>query len=116
MTWSTSAGTYLILGAAILLEVLGTTALKASEGFTRLVPGTVTAVAYMASFYLLSLALKTLPMGIAYAVWSGVGIVLISTVGWVYYGQRLDLPAVIGLGLIVAGVLVVNLFSRSVGH
>ena len=116
MTWSASAGTYLILGAAILLEVLGTTALKASEGFTRLVPSTVTAVAYMASFYLLSLALKTLPMGIAYAVWSGVGIVLISTVGWVYYGQRLDLPAVIGLGLIVAGVLVVNLFSHSVGH
>ena len=70
----------------------------------------------MVSFYLLSLTLRTLPIGIAYAIWSGVGIVLISAVGWLLYGQRLDAPAVLGLGLIVAGVLVVNLFSRSVGH
>jgi small multidrug resistance pump len=80
------------------------------------VPSLVTAVAYMVSFYLLSLTLRTLPIGIAYAIWSGVGIVLISAVGWLLYGQRLDAPAVLGLGLIVAGVLVVNLFSRSVGH
>ena len=79
-------------------------------------PSLVTAVAYMVSFYLLSLTLRTLPIGIAYAIWSGVGIVLISAVGWLLYGQRLDAPAVLGLGLIVAGVLVVNLFSRSVGH
>ena len=96
--------------------MLGTSALKASDGFTRLVPSLVTAVAYMVSFYLLSLTLRTLPIGIAYAIWSGVGIVLISAVGWLLYGQRLDAPAVLGLGLIVAGVLVVNLFSRSVGH
>ena len=116
MNWSSTAGAYLILGAAILLEVIGTTALKASDGFSRLWPSAITAVAYGVSFYLLSLVLKTLPVGIAYAVWSGVGIVLISTVGWLYYGQRLDMPAMIGLGLIVAGVLTVNLFSKSVGH
>lgn len=107
---------YVLLGIAILSEVLGTTALKASEGFTRLWPSTLTVVSYAFSFYLLSLTLKTLPTGIAYAIWSGVGIVLISGISWVYYGQRLDLPALLGLGLIVAGVLVVNLFSKSVGH
>ena len=105
-----------ILIVAIIAEVIGTTALARSDGFTRLVPSLVTAVAYMVSFYLLSLTLRTLPIGIAYAIWSGVGIVLISAVGWLLYGQRLDAPAVLGLGLIVAGVLVVNLFSRSVGH
>jgi small multidrug resistance pump len=111
MSAATPASSYLLLGLAILAEVL-----KASDGFTRLVPSLVTAVAYMVSFYLLSLTLRTLPIGIAYAIWSGVGIVLISAVGWLLYGQRLDAPAVLGLGLIVAGVLVVNLFSRSVGH
>ena len=73
-------------------------------------------VAYGVSFYLLSLTLKSMPIGIAYAVWSGVGIVLISAIGWLLYGQRLDAPALIGLGLIVAAVLVVNLFSKSAGH
>ena len=116
MSAATPASSYLLLGLAILAEVLGTSALKASDGFTRLVPSLVTAVAYMVSFYLLSLTLRTLPIGIAYAIWSGVGIVLISAVGWLLYGQRLDAPAVLGLGLIVAGMLVVNLFSRSVGH
>ena len=111
MSAATPASSYLLLGLAILAEVL-----KASDGFTRLVPSLVTAVAYMVSVYLLSLTLRTLPIGIAYAIWSGVGIVLISAVGWLLYGQRLDAPAVLGLGLIVAGVLVVNLFSRSVGH
>lgn len=111
-----SSTSYMLLGLAILAEVLGTSALKASNGFTRLAPSLVTAVAYMASFYLLSLTLRTLPIGIAYAIWSGVGIVLISAVGWLLYGQRLDLPAMLGLGLIVAGVLVVNLFSQSVRH
>jgi len=107
---------YLLLGIAIVSEVIGTSALKASEGFTRLGPSAITVVTYGLSFYLLSLTLKTLPVGIAYAIWSGVGIVLISAVGWVVYGQKLDLPAVIGLVLIIAGVLVVNLFSKSVGH
>jgi small multidrug resistance pump len=107
---------YLFLGIAILAEVGGTTALKASDGFTRLVPSLLTVAAYALSFYMLSLTLKTLPVGIAYAIWSGVGIVLISAIAWVFYGQRLDLPALLGLGLIIAGVLVVNLFSKSVGH
>lgn len=107
---------YLTLGLAILAEVLGTSALKASDGFTRLVPSLITVVAYGVSFYLLSLTLKTMPIGIAYAAWSGVGIVLISAIGWLLYGQRLDVPALIGLGLIVAGVLVVNLFSKSASH
>lgn len=107
---------YLILGLAIAMEVIGTTALKASDGFTRLVPSLITGVAYAASFYALSLALKTIPVGVAYAIWSGIGIVLISVVGWVVFRQRLDLPAMLGMGLIIAGVLVVNLFSKSTGH
>lgn len=107
---------YLLLGLAIAAEVLGTSALKASDGFTRLAPSLITVVAYGVSFYFLSLTLKSMPIGIAYAVWSGVGIVLISAIGWLLYGQRLDAPALIGLGLIVAGVLVVNLFSKSAGH
>lgn len=107
---------YALLGVAIVSEVIGTSALKASDGFTRLGPSAITVVTYGLSFYLLSLTLRTLPVGIAYAIWSGVGIVLISVVGWLAFGQKLDLSAVIGLGLIIAGVLVVNLFSKSVGH
>ncbi|GKT21607.1 SMR family transporter [Acidovorax sp. SUPP3334] len=112
----TVTSSYLILGLAIAMEVGGTTALKASDGFTRLVPSLITGVAYAASFYALSLVLKTIPVGVAYAIWSGVGIVLISVVGWVVFNQRLDLPAMLGMALIIAGVLVVNLFSKSAGH
>ena len=107
---------YALLGAAILAEVIGTSALKASEGFTRPLPSALTAVAYVAAFYALSLTLKTVPLGIAYGVWSGVGIVLVSAVGWVLYDQRLDTAALLGIGLILAGVLVIHLFSRSAGH
>ncbi|PIF27229.1 small multidrug resistance pump [Acidovorax sp. 56] len=107
---------YALLGAAILAEVIGTSALKASEGFTRPLPSALTAVAYVAAFYALSLTLKTVPLGIAYGVWSGVGIVLVSAVGWVLYDQRLDTAALLGIGLILAGVLVIHLFSRSTGH
>ena len=107
---------YALLGAAILAEVIGTSALKASEGFTRPLPSVLTAVAYVAAFYALSLTLKTVPLGIAYGVWSGVGIVLVSAVGWVLYDQRLDAAALLGIGLILAGVLVIHLFSRSTGH
>lgn len=107
---------YVLLAIAIVSEVLGTTALKASDGFTRLFPSLFTVVAYGVSFYLLSITLRVLPTGIAYAIWSGAGIVLISAIAWVFHGQRLDAPAMLGLGLIVAGVLVVNLFSKSVGH
>ena len=107
---------YALPGAAILAEVIGTSALKASEGFTRPLPSVLTAVAYVAAFYALSLTLKTVPLGIAYGVWSGVGIVLVSAVGWVVYDQRLDTAALLGIGLILAGVLVIHLFSRSAGH
>lgn len=107
---------YALLGAAILAEVIGTSALKASEGFTRPLPSALTAVAYVAAFYALSLTLKTVPLGVAYGVWSGVGIVLVSTVGWVVYDQRLDAAALLGIGLILTGVLVIHLFSRSAGH
>lgn len=108
--------TYLYLIMAIVLEVIGTSALQASEQFTRPKPLILTAIGYAASFYFLSLALRTLPVGIAYAVWSGLGIVLIALVGLVWFGQKLDAPAVAGLALIVAGVGVINLFSSSVSH
>lgn len=105
---------YLLL--AITAEVIGTLALKASESFTRLVPSLIVFLGYAAAFYFLSLALKTMPIGIAYAVWSGVGIVLISLLGWVIFGQQLDVPALFGIGLIMAGVAVINLLSKSIQH
>jgi small multidrug resistance pump len=110
------ASTYAWLGLAIVAEVIATSALKATEGFTRLWPTVITVLGYGIAFFALSLTLRTLPTGIAYAIWSGVGIVLISAVGWVWFRQALDVPAMIGLGLIIAGVLVVNLFSKTVGH
>jgi small multidrug resistance pump len=107
---------YVFLAIAILSETLGTSLLKLSDGFSRLWPSLGVLVAYGVSFYCLSQVLRDIPTGIAYAIWSGVGIVLIATIGWVFFKQTLDLPAVIGLGLIVAGVLVINLFSTSLGH
>jgi small multidrug resistance pump len=107
---------WLFLFGAILAEVIGTTALKATQGFTRLAPSLVVVVAYALAFYLLSRTMQTIPMSISYAVWSGVGIVLITLIGYLVYRQSLDLPALIGLGLILAGVLVIHLFSRSVAH
>ncbi len=108
--------TWIHLGIAIVAEVIATSALKASDGLTRLVPSLIVLAGYAIAFLFLSLTLRSIPVGVAYAIWSGVGIVLISLAGWLLYGQTLDLPAVIGLGLIVAGVAVVNLFSRSVAH
>lgn len=101
---------------AIMFEVIATSALVAAQGFTRLLPSAVVVLGYAGAFYFLSLALRSWPVGIAYALWSGIGIVLISAVGWVLYGQRLDAPAMIGIGLILAGVLVINLLSGSAGH
>ncbi|WP_159996923.1 multidrug efflux SMR transporter [Roseomonas sp. 18066] len=107
---------YLWLAIAIVAEVAATSALKAADGFTKLVPSVITVVGYAIAFLCLSLTLRTIPVGITYAIWSGVGIVLISAVAWVWYRQSLDLPAMIGMGLIMAGVLVINLFSRTAGH
>ena len=87
-----------------------------SEGFTRLGPSVITAAAYLLAFYCLSLTLKTIPTGIAYAIWSGTGIVLIAAVAWAFQGQKLDVPAMLGMGLIIAGVLVMNLFSKATAH
>lgn len=107
---------YLYLGIAIVAEVIATSALKASEGFSRPSPSLVVAAGYITAFYFLSLVLKTVPVGVAYAVWSGVGIVLIALVGWLVLRQPLDLPAVLGMGLIIAGVAVIQLFSRTAAH
>lgn len=107
---------YVYLMVAIAAEVVATSALKASEGFTRTGPSLVVAIGYGVAFYALSLTLRTIPVGISYAIWSGVGIVLITLVAWLLYGQRIDMPALIGMALIVAGVLVINLFSRTAGH
>ncbi|MFZ6847753.1 DMT family transporter [Undibacterium sp. RuRC25W] len=107
---------WVYLGLAIICEVIATSALKASVGFTRLLPTVILAIGYTAAFYFLSLTLRSIPVGIAYAVWSGVGVVLISLVAWMLYGQELDLPAMLGMGMIVAGVIVLNLFSKTVSH
>lgn len=107
---------YAYLGIAIVSEVIATSALKASDGFTRLWPSVATVFGYAIAFYFLALTLRVIPTGIAYAIWSGVGIVLISAVGWVWFRQALDLPALVGMGLIVAGVVVLNVFSKSVAH
>ncbi|SDI20396.1 DMT family transporter [Aliiruegeria lutimaris] len=101
---------------AIIAEVIGTSALQASQQFTRLGPSIVVVLGYGVAFYLLAFALKSLPVGVAYAVWSGLGIVLISLVGLVVFGQKLDLPAIIGIGLIIAGVAILQLFSGSAHH
>ncbi len=107
---------YLWLAIAIVSEVIGTSALKASEEFTRPVPALISVVAFLCALFCLSLTLRTVPVGIAYAIWSGIGIVLISLIALVLFGQKLDAPALIGMALIIAGVLVINLFSKSTAH
>ncbi len=107
---------WVTLGFAILAEVIATSALKVSDGFTRPLPAAVTAIGYAIAFYLLALTLKTIPVGIAYAVWSGAGIVAIALIGYFFFQQALDAPALIGIGLILAGVVVLNVFSKTGGH
>ncbi len=104
------------LSVAIVLETVGTTALQASNQFTRLLPSAVTLISYGLSFYMLSYVLRFMPVGIVYALWSGLGICLISAIGWVALGQRLDLPAMLGLVLIICGIAVINLFSGATLH
>ncbi|MET0102686.1 MAG: multidrug efflux SMR transporter [Sedimenticola sp.] len=107
---------YLYLAIAIVAEVGATSALKASEEFTRLVPTVIVIVGYSVAFYLLTLVFRSIPVGVTYAIWSGLGIVLVALISMFLYNQVPDLPAVIGMGLIVAGVIVINTFSKTIGH
>ena len=107
---------WLLLVIAIIAEVIATSALKSSAGFTKFVPSVVVVVGYGIAFYFLSLVMKTIPVGVAYAVWSGLGIVLIAAVAWILHGQKLDAWAFVGMGLIVSGVAVLNLLSKTSAH
>ena len=104
---------YVFLGLAIILEVIGSSFMKASDGFTKWIPSTIVVVAYISCFYFLSLALRTIPLGIAYAIWAGLGIVLTATVSVIIFKQKLDLPAIIGIIFIVVGVVIMNFFSKT---
>lgn len=107
---------WLLLGGAIVAEVVATAALKLSDGFSKLWPSVVVVIGYGIAFFLLSLTLRKMPIGIAYAIWSGVGLVLITVASRYLFGQRLDLAALLGMSLIVCGVAVINLFSKSIAH
>ncbi|WP_341647456.1 SMR family transporter [Thauera humireducens] len=107
---------YVLLGSAICFEVIATTAMKSSSGFTKLLPSAICVLGYIISFVLLSQTLKSIPTGIAYAIWSGVGVVLISLIAWWFHGQKLDWGALTGMALIVSGVVVINVFSKSAAH
>ncbi len=107
---------YIYLILAVAAETIGTSALQASQQFSRLLPSLLVVVSYGFSFYMLALVLRVMPVGIVYAIWSGLGIVFIAGIGLVVFGQRLDLPALLGLGLIIAGIMVINLFSGSTTH
>lgn len=108
--------TYLLLFLAILAEVVATSALKASENFTRLTPSILVVAGYGIAFTCLSMTLRSFPLGVAYAIWSGVGTALVAVVGWLVYKQQLDFPAVLGIALIIAGTLILNLFSKVALH
>ncbi len=107
---------YVYLTIAIITEVIGTTALKASNEFTRLGPTALAIGGYLVSFYVLTLVLRTIPVGVAYAIWAGIGIALISVVSVFLFDQKLDFPAIIGISLIIAGVATINLFSKVTVH
>lgn len=107
---------YLWLFIAIVTETIGTTAMQASQQFTRLWPSVAVVVFYLVSLYFMALALKVMPVGIVYAIWSGLGIVCIAGIGYLMFDQRLDGPALLGLSLIIAGILVIHLFSNSTTH
>ncbi len=107
---------YLYLAIAIVAEVIATSALKASEEFTKLYPSLIVVIGYGVAFYFMTLVLRTIPIGITYAVWSGLGIVLVAIIGIVLYKEIPDIPAIIGMGLIISGVLVIHIFSGSVKH
>lgn len=107
---------YVYLLVAILFEVIATTALKETYGFTRLIPSLVAIVGYALAFYFLSLTLRAMPVGVVYAIWCGAGIIFITAIGWLWFRQALDMPALVGMGFIMAGVMIINLFSKTVMH
>lgn len=107
---------WIFLSVAVVSEVVATSALKASEGFSRLWPSLIVIAGYAAAFYFLSLTLRTIPVGVTYAIWSGAGVVLITLIAWLFFEQALDIPAIIGLLLIVAGIVVLNALSKMVSH
>ena len=107
---------YLYLAIAIVSEVIATNALKASDEFTKLVPSLIVVIGYSASFYFLSLVLKLIPVGIAYAIWAGMGMILVAIVAAVVFRQLPDMPAIIGMALIISGVIVINVFSKTIRH
>ena len=107
---------YVYLAVAIAAEVIATSSLKACRGFTRLTPSLVVVAGYAVAFFFLSLALRTIPVGVTYAIWSGLGVVLVTLAAYVVYGQSLDAPAIVGISLILAGVLTIHLFSKSAVH
>lgn len=107
---------WIYLTIAIVAEVIATAALKSSEGFTKLVPSVLVVAGYGIAFYLLSKIVQVLPLAITYAIWSGAGIALVGIIGWVWLGQKLDMAAICGIGLIIIGVLVINMFSSTVSH
>ena len=107
---------YMYLIVAVAAETIGTTALQASQQFSRLIPSLIVLFAYGFSFYMMGLTLRYMPVGIVYAIWSGLGIVMIAAIGYVFFGQDLDLPAVLGMTLIVIGILIIHLYSKSSGH
>ena len=107
---------WLFLLTAIVSEVVATSSLKSSDGFSRFWPSVAVVVGYGIAFYCLALTLRVIPMGVVYAIWSGIGIALITLVGWFLFDQKLDLPALLGIGLIATGVVVMNVFSKTMGH
>lgn len=107
---------WFFLGVAIIAEVIATSSLKSSEGFTKVLPSLLVAIGYGIAFYFLSLTLKSIPIGMAYGIWAGLGIVLITLVGWLAFGQKLDVASVLGIALIVAGVVIINVFSKISVH
>ncbi|MGO2358977.1 MAG: DMT family transporter [Mesonia sp.] len=107
---------YLLIAVAIILEVIGSSCMQMSNGFTKVVPTSITIIAYITCFYFFSQALKYIPLGIAYAVWAGLGIVLTAIVSVIVFKQKIDFPSILGMVLIVSGVVVMNLFSKTTGH
>jgi small multidrug resistance pump len=107
---------WLALAIAIVAEVIATSTMKATNEFTRFWPSVVVVLGYGTGFYFMTISMRVLPIGIMYALWSGVGILVVSIMGWVIYRQALDIPAIIGMSFIIAGVVVINVFSKSIGH